>query len=89
MSKGLTDLVTSSCVGILKLQGRVSLQGELCFQSDELLNLTLLRDGIGLEKLPQSQQILIYPQKPYLISSGTAAVIERKNMLKIASSRMF
>lgn len=73
MSKGLTALVTSSCVGIVKLQGRDSLQGELCFQSDAVLNLTLLGGGIGPEKLPQSQQILIYLQRPYLISRGTAA----------------
>lgn len=60
MPKDLTALVTSSFVDILKLQGRGSLQGESCFRSDAILNLALLGDGIGLEKLPQSQQILIY-----------------------------
>lgn len=73
MSKGLTALVTSSCVDILILQGRDSLQGELRFQSDALLNLALLGDGIGPENLPQSHPILIYSQRPYLISRGAAA----------------
>lgn len=37
------------------------------------LNLVLLGDGIGSENFSQINPILIYPQRPYLVSRGGAA----------------